>query len=391
MTEKLYYTKPDLVEWETKVKSIKKEKGQVIIELEETAFYPEGGGQPSDKGWVDDLEVLDVYEEKGKIYHLLSGEIIEDKVRCRVDYSRRMDHMQQHSGQHLLSAVFMEFFEGETKGFHLGQEYCSIDIGLQNLTPEKLNMVENISNEYIYCDLEVKTYIVTKEEIHSLPLRKFPKVTEDIRIVEIDQFDYSPCCGTHVQSTGQLGVIKINKTENYKGMTRIYFKCGRRALDDYRAKEMIVSSLVSQMSTPENELIERITQEQLRFKNLAEEMEALKEQLLKIEAEKYLKSSNTSFLVLRLDKLFPDVQKLGRILLESGVQAFLISSLKDNKLFFGHNGSLKINCGQLIKEGLAVVPGKGGGGPTQAQAAFESDREMKKLEEFLAKKVTGCK
>jgi alanyl-tRNA synthetase len=388
MTEKLFYSHPNLKEWEAKIKNFKKEKGQVIIELDRTAFYPEGGGQPADGGWIDEREVLDVFEEQGKIYHVLSGEeILEDKVRCRLDYSRRFDHMQQHSGQHLLSAVFMKLYGGETKGFHLGQEYCTIDIGLQNLTAEELLKVENVTNDYIYRDLEVKTYLVEKEELHSLPLRKFPQVTEDIRIVEIDRFDYSPCCGTHVQSTGQLGMVKINKTETYKGMTRVYFKCGHRALEDYRSKEGIISSLVSQMSTPENELVARVTQEQLRLKNLAEEVETLKEQLLRIEGENYLRSSNAPLLVLRLDKSFQDVQKLGRILLELGAQALLISSLQDNKIHFCHNGNLNINCGQLVKEGLGVVSGKGGGGPRQAQAAFESKTEMEKLEEYLLEKL----
>jgi len=166
-------------------------------------------------------------------------------------------------------------------------------------------------------------------------------------------------------------------------MTRVYFKCGLRALEDYRRKEGIVSGLVSLMSASENELVDRVTQEQLRLKNLAEEMETLKERLLRIEAEDYLKSAATPLLVLKLDKPFQDVQLLGRILLELGAQAFLISSLQDKKIYFCHNGSININCGQLVKEGLGTVSGKGGGGARQAQAAFENVGDMEKMEEYL--------
>lgn len=387
MTEKLYYSQPNLKEWVGKVKSVKKKNGRAIVELEQTAFYPEGGGQPSDRGWIDDLEVLDVYEEQGRIYHLLSGEIYEDKVRCRLDFAQRFDHMQQHSGQHLLSAVFMDLYGGETKGFHLGQEHCCIDIALQGMTHEIIEKVEMTSNDYIYQDLKVKTYLIDQEELNTLPLRKFPKVTEDIRIVEIDRFDYSPCCGTHVPSTGQLGIIKINKFENYKGMTRVYFKCGWRAFEDYRSKEAIITNLVSQMSTPEKDLILRVSQEQMRLKSLVEEVADLKEQLLRIEGEQFLKSAEGSHFVLRLDKSFEEVQKLSRVMLELGAAILILSSLKDNKIVFCHNGSLNYNCGQLVKEGLNTLTGRGGGGTKQAQIAFNNRGEMEKFEKYLAGKV----
>lgn len=258
MTKKLYYTAPDVDVWTTTVTSVRQDGETYIVTLAETAFYPEGGGQPSDAGTIAGLPVLDVFDENGEVYHRLPAHPGMGAVSCVLDRKRRRDHTQQHSGQHLLSAVLVEQLGAETVGFHLGREVVTVDITAGALTEADMLAVENRANELIYANLPVETYWVTPEEAERMPFRKRPDVQGSVRVVEMKGIDLSACCGTHVKRTGEIGVIKLLKAERHRGMTRLSFLCGGRALADYQQTHRVVQAAAGRFGTSRDQLLDVI-------------------------------------------------------------------------------------------------------------------------------------
>jgi alanyl-tRNA synthetase len=388
MTEKLYYNDPYLKEWQAEIIDIIEDKGKFLVILDRTAFYPEGGGQPSDRGFINNIEVSEVFEKDNNIYHVTADKPEVQKVSCRLDFERRYYLMQQHTGQHLLSSVFYESYGGETSSFHLGEDYVSIDISLADMEESIVKAVEAKTNELIYQNLEVKRYMVTKEELGSLPLRKFPKVEEDIRIIEINKIDYSPCCGTHVSRTGELGLVKIVKTEKYKGVTRVYFKCGKSAFEDYQNKQDTTVKLCKLLAVDYETLIPKVQSNVEELKGSLKEIKELKEKLNAYEVKEILKTASPDKIVMKFeDKSFEDVQSLGRILLQSGDYLVILSSIPDKKLWLAHNGNFSIHCGKTFKENLQAYGGRGGGGDKQAQASFETEENLINFENFLKESI----
>lgn len=382
--ERIYYNNPYLIKWETDVEEVTEKDGKYYVTLAETTFYPEGGGQPSDKGTIDGIELIDLIEENGTICHILPAQPSGKKVECEIDWIRRFDHMQQHTGQHLLSAVFYNMYKGETSSFHLGEDYVSIDISLGEISAEMANTVESAVNEYIFKDLQIKTYIIKPDEVSKYPLRKLPPAEDSIRIVEIDNIDYSPCCGTHVTRTGEIGIIKILKTEKYKGITRVYFKCGYRALFDFQNKNNIISVLSKHFSAPESELPSRTEALFNELNNANKEIKYLREQLSRYEAMDIIKDSNDKIISKTFDsKSFGDVQLITKYILTEGDYLLIAASIPDKRLIFTHGGGFDVNCGKIFKEHLAKYNGKGGGSDKQAQAGFNTEEDLISFQKFL--------
>ncbi|GJM74211.1 hypothetical protein HMSSN036_64270 [Paenibacillus macerans] len=202
--------------------------------------------------------MLDVISENDEVLHKVERLPDDTAVNCTVNWERRFDHMQQHSGQHLLSAVCRELYGAMTVSFHLGADYCTIDVERPELTPEQLAAIELAANRHIYLNHEIVSYFVTGEEAAKLPLVKRPKVTENIRVVEMKDVEYNGCGGTHVSSTGEIGMIKLLKAEKQKGNTRVYFKCGYRALAEFNENQRILGLLTGKLKTSREGLAERI-------------------------------------------------------------------------------------------------------------------------------------
>lgn len=257
-TKEIFYEHDFKKPWTTNITEIHPLKKGYAIVLEESAFYPGGGGQPCDLGTINNQNLIEVYRKDDKIYHVVKEELnVLDEAICYIDQSRRLDLMQQHTGQHLLSAVFFSILNGQTSSFHLGLDYVTIDISIPDIPNETIQLVEDKANQYIYDNLSIKHYLTDKAQLQKLPLRKQPKVVENIRLVEIEGLDYSPCGGTHLENTGQLGILKIIKAENYKGNTRVYFKCGNRALQDYQNISKTISQLTTKLSVNQEEIISK--------------------------------------------------------------------------------------------------------------------------------------
>jgi alanyl-tRNA synthetase len=388
MTEKLYYTSPKTTKWSTTITHIIERDNQILVTLQETAFYPEGGGQPCDVGTIDGMEVLHVFEEDDEVYHQVSKRPEHTDVECEIDWKRRFDHTQHHTGQHLLSAVCIELYDAHTVNFHLGTDTVTIDLAVPSLTSDQLLHIERRVNEYIYENKEIKTYTLSHDQVHTVPLRKLPDVGENIRIVEISGIDYSACCGTHVARTGEIGLLKLLKTEKQRGNIRLHFKCGARALADYQESFDIVNSIAAKFSTGRQEVMERIDRLEQEQKQFQKEIEQLKIENASFTAKELL-AERDGQMVARLfhDQSMKDLQILARQIIEKGDYIVLFATALENKLLLIHDGTPSVHCGQLFKEQLASFGGKGGGNANQAQAGFNNEEDLQKFFSFIQQQI----
>ncbi len=383
MTQKLYYDDAYLTEIKAQVLNIIHKEEKILVVLDRTPFYPEGGGQPSDTGEIDGIKVYYVSEEEGTIYHHMEKAPENKQVVCKIDFKRRFDHMQQHSGEHLLSGAIFKFYGGNNKGFHLGEEYVTVDIDIDNFSEDMLKKIEHEINDYIYANIEFNTYVVSKDEVDKVPARKKIEVDEDIRIVEAKNMDCCPCCGTHVKRTGEIGIIKLLKAERYKGMTRIYLKCGHRALKDFGIKHEVVSKLNRLFSVDENSILERIEKQFEEIEGLKKELSKLNNKFAEFEAENILKNSSSMLLMKHYEhKSFEDIQLIGTALGNKN-HIIILTSLCDKKILFLNDTNIDVSCGKLFKEHMKNFNGKGGGKDKRAQGTFENKEELIKFCDFL--------
>ncbi|WP_123053798.1 alanine--tRNA ligase-related protein [Clostridium sp. JN-1] len=388
MTEKLYYKDQYLKECEAQVIDVIDNDKEVLVVLDKTIFYPEGGGQPSDVGEIDGIKVHHVFEKGDVIYHHMNEAPKNKKVVCKIDFDVRFDHMQQHAGEHLLSGAILKLFGGNNKGFHMGDEYVTLDVDIDHMTDDMVKTVEDEVNSYIYKDREFHTCIVSREKAEKFPIRKKLKDGESsIRIVEVKDMDCCPCCGTHVARTGEIGLIKITKTERYKGMTRIYLKCGNRALKDVQVKQDIISNLSKYLSTDEYGLIDRVQKQSNEIDELKKQVNKLNKIFADQEAEKIINRSYSKVILQNYEYMtFDQVQLIGSSLSKNDC-IFILSSVCDKKIIFENNTDLDIKCGRLFKEHIRDFNGKGGGKDKRAQGTFDSEEDLIKFCDFLYSKV----
>lgn len=258
-TEKLYEQDSHLVRWEAAVLDCQPVQDGYWVVLDRTAFFPEGGGQLSDGGVIGTVEVLDTREREGRIVHITKEKLpVGAKVTCTLDWARRLDHMQQHTGEHILSWAFWSLFGVENIGFHMGQELVTIDLS-RPVTPEEMDAAEEAANRNIWENHPIRCYIASPEQVETMTLRKkTDKVAGDLRIVEIEGGDVCTCCGTHALTTGEVGLIKLLRQEHTKGGSRVEFLCGGRALADYQMKNRVTQEAGAALSVKDRELPEAI-------------------------------------------------------------------------------------------------------------------------------------
>ncbi|WP_010233500.1 alanyl-tRNA editing protein [Clostridium arbusti] len=387
-TEKLFYKDPYLCEGKCQVEDIIEKDGKYEVVLKSTPFYPEGGGQPSDIGYIDNIKVEYVYEKDDVIYHVMPEKPTNKMVDCKADFERRVDHNQQHSGEHLMSAAFFKLYHAANAGFHLGEEYVTMDIKIKDMTEDMIKRAEIEANSYVFRNEPVKTYFLTKEEAEKLPLRKAIKAEGTIRMVQMgENLDYSACCGTQVQRTGEIGTIKVVKWEKNKGMTRIYIKCGWRAFKDYVTKNDYVTEIARGFSVEDSEIVNKVKSQTEEIGNLKKNISNLYGEIAENEAQELIKKADSKYIVAEykeegfdfLDKLYEHLKNEEYIL--------VLSSLKDNRVLFAHNGSFDVECGKLFKEKLKEFNGRGGGNAKRAQANFKDTDSMRNFTEYLKENV----
>ncbi|MBE3133137.1 MAG: hypothetical protein IMZ55_06670 [Acidobacteria bacterium] len=286
MTERLYYTKPSQLEFDAVVTGVVQQGNQPAVHLDRTAFYPTSGGQPFDTGRLNGIRVLDVVErEDGTILHVVEEELAPGQaVHGVVDRERRFDHMQQHTGQHVLSAAFDRLWRARTVGFHLGALVSSLDLD-RELPPTAIASAEDEANRVVWEDRPVSIRFVAEGDAASLDLRKEPGRSGVLRVIAVEDFDLSACGGTHVARTGEVGIIAVSSWEKLRGGIRLEFLCGDRALRAYRTLRDSVAGCIRHLSVLPDELPAAIERAQAENKDLRKMIRAQQDRLAGFEAQ----------------------------------------------------------------------------------------------------------
>jgi alanyl-tRNA synthetase len=410
MTERLYYDDPYLVSFRACVVDSFEWEGQPSVVLDRTAFYPTGGGQPTDTGVLyptnntsgsavpDGVPVVEVVErpEDGEVVHVLARPLDAQEVEGLVDWERRFDLMQQHTGQHILSAVFLDVFEANTVGFHLSDEYATIDLDRAPLTTEDLSRVEDLANAVVFENRQAVARFVPDEEVPSLPLRKALVHEGPVRVVEIPDLDCSACGGTHVRSTGELGLIKITRSERRGDDTRVEFLCGRRALRDYRSKNAMLMDLAREYTVGHWEVADLVHRLAAEAKESRRELRHTRDALLDAEAVALWHQGAMIGPARVVHAHLPgrdpdDLKHLAQRLVEHAQTAVLLASGEAGQkgfFTFARSADLDVHMGTLVRQACQVIGGGGGGRPEFAQGGGpQGDRVTLALESALGSLV----
>jgi alanyl-tRNA synthetase len=377
-TDRLYHQDPYMMEFNAMVLEQTNGPDGFHVILDRTAFFPTGGGQPCDTGLLGQALVIDVMEQDGVIVHILDRPVSPGPVTGRVNRDRRFDHMQQHSGQHILSSCFEKLFDANTVGFHLGNQYVYIDIDKQDLTDDEIIKAEDMANDIVFENRPVWVHTVDISGLHKFPLRKPPAVDQDIRIVEIQGFDYCPCCGTHVTNTGSVGIIKIRKWEKSKDNLRLEFVCGIRALKDYREKNRSINSISSMLSVRDFEVTETVKRLSLENKSLAKDLANSREEVCILEAGNMLRAavnagpaSIVKYMFYR--RPFDEVKMIASSITGTGrAIAILCTADRKAQIVVSRSDDLPIDLRPIFRDAISQAGGKGGGSEKVVQGGLDS-------------------
>jgi alanyl-tRNA synthetase len=373
MENKLYYHDAYIKNFSAELITQKEdETGRKYAILSQTAFYPTGGGQPFDTGRLNGIEVVDVEEVGGEIRHYIMEELTEGNgIEGSIDWNRRFDHMQQHAGQHILSASFEDMYGYKTVSFHLGKDTLTIDLDTENLGADEAAKVEELANQVILENRPIINKWVNEEELKQYRLRKELSVSDNIRLVIIPDFDYNGCGGTHPNSTAEVGSLKILGWERQKRMVRVEFVCGQRVLNKLGQKHEVIKELTALLNAPEQDMGAAVNKLLGQKKELEKSIDEMKDQLLKFEAAEIIESGKEDIVSRSFQhRSIQELQKLARLLVSyTDHKTFLLVSENDDKLQFvfakGKNadGTLK----ELSQRALSIIDGKGGGNETLVQ------------------------
>jgi len=380
MTDRLYYHDSYLRHFSASVVERLHWEGKPAVVLDKTAFYPTSGGQPSDHGTLGEVDVLDVVvrEDDGTIVHVLRDFLSAGSVEGNVDWQRRFDHMQQHTGQHILSAAFERLLNADTVGFHLGTKVSTVDIAVPSLDMNDVAPVEGLANQIIWDNHTVSAYLVDREDVVSLNLRREPTIHGPIRLIDIQDFDLNPCGGTHVSRTGEVGLIKTTRLETRGNITRVEFLCGRRALADYRLKNDILANLAQKLTVGFWELVQAVSRLESDGKQARKELRRAREELLSLESERLVQSvvNVAGYSVVRCvwsEREVAEIRTLAQTLARSTGVVALLACVNDDRshLCFSRAANLDLDVALLLKEACQQLDGKGGGQPHLAQGSTQ--------------------
>jgi alanyl-tRNA synthetase len=398
MTIKLYWNDSHIRRFSARVEDLFLEDGDSFVLLDQTAFYPTGGGQPCDTGWIRSVPVVDVQLDDGeRILHRLNGNValaIGEEVECEIDWPRRGAMMQQHTGQHILSQAFFQLFGAETRGFRITDSVSEIDLTLE-AQPEEIEAAilraEELANDVVFENREIRLHQVTPEEAAKLPLRKESFVTDCIRVIEIADYDWSPCGGTHAKRTGEVGIIVVRGWERAKKMTRVRFLCGARALSDYRAANRTAEAIAQKLSVGRDEAESSVARLMDERKQLTRRLRELGELAAQVEAQELIEMTESVHglrIVSRVfdDRDFEEIKLIAHRLAErEGIIALLAAREAEMaRLVFARSTDLSADMNSLMKVACEKLGGRGGGKPDFAQGGGPKVDELERTIEFIS-------
>ncbi|HEY0407516.1 MAG TPA: DHHA1 domain-containing protein [Pyrinomonadaceae bacterium] len=390
-TERLYYTDSRLTEFEARVTNVL-ERGEELtaVTLDRTAFYPTGGGQPSDTGTLDGARVLECVDEGDAVLHVVQGArpALGARVRGRVDWPRRLDHLQQHTGQHILSQAFVQLHNAPTRSFRMMEQAAEIDVALDDATDARITEAVELANSVIWDDRPVRVRQVTKEEAARLPLRKDSAREGELRIIEIEGFDQSPCGGTHAQRTGEVGIICVRSWERAKGLVRIEFVAGGRAFADYNLANQTSRSIAALFSAGRDDAAGAVARLLEENRQLLRRVRALEEMTARVEAEEMLSQAQTQADGLKLVTRIlegRDADSLKRLALAivAHTRAVALVGSRDHetaRLVFARSADARGDMNALMRAACQLLDGRGGGRSDMAQGG---GRDASKLDAAL--------
>ncbi len=401
ITEKLYYQDSYLREFDARIlkKSLLAD-GKFAIILDRTAFYPEGGGQPCDLGTLNGVPVIDVRTINEEIVHTTDGDPGEETVQGVLDWQRRFDHMQQHSGEHILSGILLANYQAENVGFHLSASSCQIDVTLAALSPEQAAAIEDAANAVIFANVPVGGRFVEQADLAGYSLRKEPgREFSQIRLVSVENCDCCPCGGTHVARTGDVGLFKLRGWEKRKNNIRLDFVCGGRALADYRLKHDLSRALSTRFSTPVEGVLPAVerTLEKLdaNLALLSATRKAYHEELAaRLLAETVNPKGTAPHIVSRafVNYAAGDLQDFAARITAAG--SICLAAASDSEtgrtsVLFAAAANPPLPMSELLKQTLTPIGGKGGGNAMSAQGGVQggdAERILATAQEILESK-----
>lgn len=397
MTDRLYYDNAYLTEFDAIVLEAKQVNGENLIRLDRSAFYPTSGGQPFDLGNLNGAGILDVFVDgEGEVWHKTDALLSEgERVHGKIDWERRFDHMQQHAGEHMLANAAYRLLGGHTIGLHLGKDFSTIDMdlpgGRTHITAEEIRALEDDVNRNIQKNVPISCYFPDEETLKALPLRKPPTVFEHVRIVQIGDYEYCACGGTHPLSAGEIGLVKILSAAPSRGKLRLAFVCGmraylelRRRFDEIERAANVLSTSWEGLSAQVEALLEKAKTAEylLRQEKKASAVREAEEQLKNAAEKGGVKIVKYVFNGLGMEGL----REAGNRIIENGNAIALLAdeSEKGYLLFFARSENVNVNIGQVLSAACKKHAGKGGGRSDFAQGSASDAAVLDTAQEILS-------
>ncbi len=397
MTERLYYHDSFLREFDAHVLACEPAGDRWQVILDRTAFYPASGGQPYDTGTLGDARVLEVIDRESDdtVLHITDRVIATGPIHGRIDWERRFDHIQQHTGQHLLSAAFVDLFGMQTVSFHLGRESSTIDLAAPAVGSQHLEAAERRVNEIIFEDRPIGIRFGTAEELAAAGIRKQVQREGTLRAIEVEGFDRQPCGGTHASRTGQVGLLLLRKSEKWKGNWRVEFVCGFRALRSARLDAALLGEsarLLTCGATEVPSMVERALDERQAThrarQRLTEELAELQALMLLATDRRAGKAGRPSVVCKVLEDQDPSYMRIIATKIVGQPAMRVLLATREGHVIFAQSNGLDADMNALLRECLAAFGGKGGGTRDFAQGSVGKAADVARLlDQALARLV----
>lgn len=394
--EKLFYENQYLREFTAEITDVIEKDNLYYVVLDKSAFFPGGGGQHCDLGYIDNHKVVDMKEDKGIIYHITETKPLKiHRVKCKIDWNRRLDGMQQHLAQHVLSGCFFTLFNANTVSVHVGKDISTVDIN-GYIEEDKIREAEKMANEIIQDNILVEFLTPNKKELKKLNLRRdLPITDEQIRIVKIGDLDINACCGVHPKSTLDLQVIKIRKWEKHKGATRIEYLAGRRAIVDYFSKDDFRNTVCRYLNCGENEVIKAIENLNSNLKTALDENRSIKAEISDYQIKEMLERSEKICDISVIKKIYEsaDIKQLSKIAEkitgnDNAIVLFAAKSEDKVNLIFACSKNIQVlSMNDLLKDAITLIDGRGGGSKFMAQGGGKNSINLDGAMDYAYRKL----